>query len=74
MSIGVDGGKDIFHIVGLDPSVRRVLRKQIRLLALAATFEKLPRCIVGMAAYSCARCISRTLREMGCEPRIIPAI
>lgn len=52
MSIGIDIGKDTFHIVGFDPSWRRVLRKQFKRLALAATFEKLPRCIVGIALNS----------------------
>ena len=50
------------------------MRKQIKRLALAATFEKLPRCIVGMEACLSAHFVSRNLREMGFEPRIIPAI
>ena len=45
MSIGVDIGKDTFHLVGFDHNGQRVLRKQIKRLALTATFEKLPRCI-----------------------------
>ena len=74
MSIGIDIGKDTFHIVGFDPTGQRVLRKQIKRLALVATFEKLPRCIVGMEACLSAHFVSRTLRELGFEPRIIPAI
>lgn len=50
MSIGIDIGKDTFHIVGFDPRGQRVLRKQIKRLGLEATFEKLPRCIVGIEA------------------------
>lgn len=38
MSIGVDIGKDTFHLVGFDQSGQRVLRKQIKRLALVATF------------------------------------
>jgi len=74
MSIGIDIGKDPFHLVGFDHDGERVLRKQIKRLALIATFEKLPRCIVGMEACLSAHFVSRTLREMGFEPRIIPAI
>ena len=74
MSIGIDIGKDTFHLVGFDHAGERVLRKQIKRLALVATFEKLPRCIVGMEACLSAHFVSRTLREMGFEPRIIPAI
>ena len=74
MSIGVDIGKDTFHLVGFDQSGHRVLRKQIKRLALVSTFEKLPRCVVGMEACLSAHFVSRTLRKMGFEPRIIPAI
>jgi len=74
MSIGIDIGKDTFHLVGFDHDGQRVLRKQIKRLALIATFEKLPRCVVGMEACLSAHFVSRTLRQMGFEPRIIPAI
>lgn len=43
MSIGVDIGKNTFHLVEFDQTGQRVLRKQIKRLALVATFEKLPR-------------------------------
>lgn len=74
MSIGIDIGKDTFHIVAFDPDGQLVLRKQIKRLALVATFEKLPRCVVGMEACLSAHFVSRTLRKLGFEPRIIPAI
>lgn len=74
MSIGIDIGKDTFHIVAFDPDGHLVMRKQIKRLALVATFEKLPRCVVGMEACLSAHFVSRTLRKMGFEPRIIPAI
>jgi transposase len=72
--VGIDIGKDTFHLVGFDRSGQRVMRKQIKRLALNATFEQLPRCIVGMEACLSAHFVSRTLRGMGFEPRIIPAI
>ena len=74
MSIGIDIGKDTFHIVAFDPAGQLVMRKQIKRLALVTTFEKLPRCVVGMEACLSAHFVSRTLRKMGFEPRIIPAI
>ncbi|WOI33356.1 IS110 family transposase [Tritonibacter scottomollicae] len=74
MSIGIDIGKDTFHLVGFDHDGQRVLRKQIKRLALVATFEKMPHCIVGMEACLSAHFVSRTLRQVGFEPRIIPAI
>ena len=72
--VGIDIGKDTFHLVGFDRSGQLVIRKQIKRLALNATFEQLPRCIVGMEACLSAHFVSRTLRGMGFEPRIIPAI
>lgn len=74
MSVGIDIGKDTFHIVAFAPDGRLVMRKQIKRLALVATFEKLPRCVVGMEACLSAHFVSRTLRKLGFEPRIIPAI
>jgi len=71
--IGVDIGKDVFHIVGFDRSGTIVLRRKIKRLALTAIFEKLPRCIVGLEACLSAHYVSRTLRQLGFEPRIIPA-
>lgn len=72
--IGVDIGKDVFHLVGFDAEGRLALRQKIKRLALSATFEKLPRCVVGMEACLSAHFVSRTLRALGFEPRIIPAI
>lgn len=45
--VGVDIGKDTFHLVGFDTDGQLVLRRKIKRLALSQTFEKLPRCIVG---------------------------
>jgi len=72
--VGIDIGKETFHLVGFDRSGQLVLRKQIKRLALSATFDHLPRCVVGMEACLSAHFVSRTLRGMGFEPRIIPAI
>lgn len=72
-TIGIDIGKDVFHLVGFDASGALVLRRKIKRLALRTEFEKLPRCIVGMEACLSAHFVSRTLRGLGFEPRIIPA-
>ncbi len=50
------------------------MRKQIQRLALVATFEKLPRCVVGMEACLNAHFVSLTLRKLGFEPRIMPTV
>jgi transposase len=71
MSVGIDIGKDVFHSVGFDKDGQRVLCKKIKRMALIATFEELPR---RMEACLNAHFVNRTLRKMGFEPRIIPAI
>lgn len=73
-TVGVDIGKNVFHIVGFDSAGEVVLRRKIRRLSLIDVFKKLPRCIVGMEACLSAHFVSRTLRNLGFEPRIIPAM
>lgn len=71
--VGIDIGKDVFHIVGIDGDGQIVVRRKIRRLSLVQVLEKLPRCIVGLEACLSAHFVSRTLRGLGFEPRIIPA-
>ena len=71
---GVDFGKDVFHLVGFDRSGQVVLRIKIKVFALDDTFVGFARCAVGMEACLSAYFVSRALRGMGFEPRIIPAI
>lgn len=72
--IGVDIGKDVFHLVGFGADGKFAFRRRIRRLGLKGVFEKLPPCIVGMEACLSAHFVSRTLRGLGHEPRIVPAI
>lgn len=72
-SVGIDIGKEVFHLVGFDLDGKIVLRRKIRRLALVSELEKLPPCIIGMEACLSAHFVSRTVRKLGHEPRIIPA-
>src|ERR1700745_1023363 len=72
--IGVDIGKDVFHLVGFGADGKIAFRKRIRRLALRDVFEKLAPCVVGMEACLSAHFVSRALRALGHEPRVIPAI
>src|SRR5215813_3175080 len=72
--VGVDIGKEVFHLVGLGGDGTIAFRRKIRRLSLKDVFEQLPPCIVGMEACLSAHFVSRTLRALGHEPRIIPAI
>lgn len=71
--VGIDIGKDVFHLVGFDANGKIAFRRKIRRLALEETFKTLPGCIVGMEACLSAHFVARTRRRLGHEPRIIPA-
>jgi Transposase len=73
-SIGIDIGKEVFHIVGFSADGTIAFRRKIKRLALIETFKRLPASIVGMEACLSAHFVSRALRQLGHEPRIIPAI
>ena len=74
ISVGIDIGKEVSHLVGFNAGGKIVLRRKIKRLALASEFEKLLPCIVGMEACLSAHFVSRTVRKLGHQPRIIPAI
>jgi hypothetical protein len=58
-SIGIDIGKEVFHIVGYGTDGKIAFRRKIKRLALAETFKQLRPCVVGMEA-------SRTLSAGPC--------
>lgn len=72
--IGIDIGKDIFHLVAFTAAGEVAFRKKIKRLALAEALRKLPPCVVGMEACLSAHFVSRTASALGHSPRIIPAI
>lgn len=72
--VGVDIGKEVFHLVGLGTDGTIAFRRKIRRSSLKDVFEQLSPCIVGMEACLSGHFVSRTLRALGHEPRIIPAI
>ena len=60
-SIGMDIGKDVFHIIGFDLDGKIVLRRKFKRLSLMSEFQKLPSCVVGMEACLSAHFVSRAL-------------
>ncbi len=70
----IDIGKDIFHLVAFDTAGKIAFRRRIKRLALTYVFKTVPPCIVGMEACLSARFVSRALRQLGHELRIISAI
>ncbi len=72
--VGIDIGKDVFHLVAFDAGGKIAFRRKIKRLQLIDAFKKLPACIVGMEACLSAHYVSRALERLGHEPRIIPAM
>jgi transposase len=70
-SIGVDIGKEVFHLVGFGTDGKIAFRRKIKRLALTETFKKLAPCIVGMEACLSAHFVSRALASCH-EPRDHP--
>src|SRR5262245_48490296 len=73
-SIGIDIGKEVFHVVGFGTDGKIAFRRKIKRLALVETFRRLPPSVVGMEACLSAHFVSRALRQLGHQPKIIPAI
>src|SRR4029078_11581659 len=70
---GIDIGKNSFHIVGLDARGSIVLRQRWSRAQLEARFAIMPPCLSGMEACVGAHHLSRRLRALGHEARLMPA-
>ena len=71
--VGIDIGKNSFHVVGLDGSGAIVLRQKWSRGQVEARFANMPPCLIGMEASVGAHHLSRTLRKLGHEARLMPA-
>ena len=71
--IGVDIGKNSFHVVGLDRRGAIVLRQRWSRGQVEARFANLPPCLVGMEACVGAHHLSRRLGALGHDARLMPA-
>jgi transposase len=71
--IGVDIGKNSFHIVGLDDRAAIVLRQKWSRGQLEARLASVPPCLIGMEACVGAHHLSRRLAIFGHDARLIPA-
>ena len=71
--IGIDIGKNSFHVVGLDARGSIVLRQKWSRGQVEARFANMPPCLIGMEACVGAHHLSRKLREHGHDARLMPA-
>jgi transposase len=71
--VGIDIGKNSFHIVGHDERGAIVLRQKWSRGQVEARFANLPPCLIGMEACVGAHHLSRKLRALGHDARLMPA-
>jgi transposase len=71
--IGVDIGKNWFHVVGLDQRGAIVLRQKWSRGQVESRFANMPPCLIGMEACVGAHHLSRKLKGLGHDARLMPA-
>ena len=71
--VGIDIGKNSFHIVALDDRGAIVLRQKWSRSQIEARFANMPPCLIGMEACVGAHHLSRKLKAFGHDARLMPA-
>src|SRR6266496_3137470 len=71
--IGIDIGKNSFHVVGHDKRGAIVLRQKWSRGQVEPRLANLPRCLIGMEACVGAHHLSRKLQMLGHDARLMPA-
>src|SRR4051794_40719770 len=72
-TIGIDLGKNTFHLIGMDARGSIVLRRKIARGQLPSCLANLPVCLIGLEACAGAHHIGRQLAALGHDVRLLPA-
>jgi transposase len=72
-TIGIDIGKNTFHLIGLDKKGAIVLRQKLSRGQVDARLANMPPCLIGMEACVGAHHLSRQLKALGHDARLMPA-
>src|SRR5215213_9092826 len=72
-TIGIDLGKNTFHLIGMDARGKILLRRKIARGQLQSCLANLPVCLIGMEACAGAHHIGRQLAALGHDVRLLPA-
>ena len=72
-TIGIDLGKNTFHLIGMDPRGRIVLRRKVSRGQLQSCLANLPACLIGLEACAGAHHVGRQLAALGHDVRLLPA-
>jgi transposase len=72
VTIGLDLGKSVFQVHGIDAGGAVVVQRRLTRSKLLAFFAKQPACLVGMEACAAAHHWGRELRKLGHKVRLMP--
>ena len=72
-TLGIDIGKNSFHLIGLDARGAIVLRQKLSRGQVEARLANMPSCLIGMEACVGAHHLSRHLLALGHNVKLIPA-
>ena len=72
VTIGLDLGKSVFQVHGVDAGGAVVVQRRLTRSKLLAFFAKQPACLVGMEACAAAHHWGRELRKLGHRVRLMP--
>src|ERR1700688_3669747 len=72
-TMGIDIGKNSFHVVGLDQRGAIVLRQKWSRGQVEGRLANMPPCLIGMEACVGAHHLSRKLQSQGHDARLMPA-
>jgi transposase len=72
-TMGIDLGKTVFHLVGLDSRGQVLVRKKFSRTQLLRFTANRPVCLIGMEACGGSHFLGRALREQGHDIRLMPA-
>jgi transposase len=72
-TMGIDIGKNSFHVVGLDQRGAIVLRQKWSRRQIEVRLANIPPCLIGMEACVGAHHLSRNLQSHGHDAQLMPA-
>src|SRR4051812_43696534 len=72
-TVGIDLGKNTFHLIGMDARGRIVLRRKITRGQLLPCLANVPVCLIGMEACAGAHHVGRQLAALGHDVHLLPA-
>jgi transposase len=71
-TIGIDIGKNTFHLIGFDKKGAIVLRQKVSRGQIETRFANMPPCLIGMEACVGAHHLGRHLKALGHDVRLMP--